>query len=41
MVELARIAHSPVETGRFRTHMKVQLVNDGPVTFHLRVAPEI
>lgn len=39
LVELARIAHSPVETGRFRTHMKVQLVNDGPVTFHLRVAP--
>lgn len=41
MVELARIAHSPVETGRFRTHMKVRLVNDGPVTFHLRVAPEV
>ncbi|MEO7014153.1 MAG: D-aminoacyl-tRNA deacylase [Dokdonella sp.] len=41
LVELARIAHSPVETGRFRTHMRVQLVNDGPVTFHLRVAPEI
>ncbi|HMM66536.1 MAG TPA: D-aminoacyl-tRNA deacylase [Dokdonella sp.] len=39
LVELARIAHSPVETGRFRTHMRVQLVNDGPVTFHLRVAP--
>ncbi|HPN80552.1 D-aminoacyl-tRNA deacylase [Dokdonella sp.] len=39
LVELARIAHSPVETGRFRTHMKVQLVNDGPVTFQLRVAP--
>ncbi len=41
LVELARIAHSPVETGRFRTHMKVQLVNDGPVTFYLRVTPEI
>lgn len=41
LVELARIAHPVVETGRFRTHMKVQLVNDGPVTFHLRVAPEI
>lgn len=40
LVELARIAHPTVETGRFRTHMKVQLVNDGPVTFHLRVAPE-
>ena len=41
LVELARIAHQPVETGRFRTHMKVRLVNDGPVTFHLRVAPEV
>lgn len=40
LVELARKAHSPVETGRFRTHMRVQLVNDGPVTFNLRVAPE-
>ncbi|HET9033409.1 MAG TPA: D-aminoacyl-tRNA deacylase [Dokdonella sp.] len=40
MVDLARKTHSPVETGRFRTHMRVQLVNDGPVTFHLRVAPE-
>jgi D-tyrosyl-tRNA(Tyr) deacylase len=39
LVELARIAHSPVETGRFRTHMKVGLVNDGPVTYHLRAAP--
>lgn len=39
LVELARAAHRVVETGRFRTHMKVHLVNDGPVTFHLRVAP--
>jgi len=39
LVELARAAHGPVETGRFRTHMKVALVNDGPVTFRLRVAP--
>ena len=39
LVDLARAAHSPVETGRFRTHMKVHLINDGPVTFHLRVAP--
>jgi len=38
LVELARAAHAPVETGRFRTHMKVHLVNDGRVTFHLRVA---
>jgi D-tyrosyl-tRNA(Tyr) deacylase len=40
LVELARICHPEVETGRFRTHMKVHLVNDGPVTFHLRVAPD-
>ena len=39
LVELARLAHTPVETGRFRTHMKVHLVNDGPVTFQLRVDP--
>ncbi len=39
LVERAREAHAVVETGRFRTHMKVHLVNDGPVTFHLRVAP--
>src|SRR5690606_9413470 len=39
LVELARLTHTPVETGRFRTHMKVHLVNDGPVTFQLRVDP--
>jgi len=27
----------PVETGRFRAHMQVELVNDGPVTFVLDV----
>lgn len=40
LVELARIAHPEVETGRFRTHMRVHLINDGPVTFQLRVAPD-
>ncbi len=35
LVELARIAHPGVETGRFGAHMVVQLVNDGPVTFWL------
>lgn len=35
LLELARAAHPIVESGRFRTHMKVHLVNDGPVTFHL------
>ncbi|HYV86760.1 MAG TPA: D-aminoacyl-tRNA deacylase [Patescibacteria group bacterium] len=28
-----------VETGRFREHMEVELVNDGPVTFVLRDQP--
>ena len=35
LVELARNRHSPVEIGRFGAHMKVSLVNDGPVTFWL------
>ena len=35
LVEAARAAHSPVETGRFGAHMEVELVNDGPVTFWL------
>ena len=35
LVELARAAHPRVEIGRFGAHMKVHLVNDGPVTFWL------
>ncbi|MCW8808709.1 MAG: D-aminoacyl-tRNA deacylase [Rhodanobacter sp.] len=35
LLELARSAHPGVETGRFGAHMKVHLVNDGPVTFWL------
>jgi D-aminoacyl-tRNA deacylase len=35
LVELAKIRHSPVEIGRFGTHMDVALINDGPVTFWL------
>ncbi len=36
LVGLARERHPPgVETGRFGAHMKVHLVNDGPVTFRL------
>lgn len=31
-VELARAEVEHVETGRFRTHMLVELVNNGPVT---------
>ena len=35
----ARAAHAPVATGEFGAHMQVSLVNDGPVTFWLRVDP--
>ena len=39
-VSLAREHHAGiVQTGRFGAHMQVHLVNDGPVTFWLRVAP--
>ena len=36
-VGIARTGHPTVETGRFGADMKVHLVNDGPVTFWLRV----
>ncbi len=35
----ARARHGEVGCGRFGADMKVALVNDGPVTFWLRVAP--
>jgi D-tyrosyl-tRNA(Tyr) deacylase len=35
LAERARMTHPGVETGRFGAHMKVSLVNDGPVTFRL------
>jgi len=35
LVELAKSKHSRVEIGRFGAHMKLHLVNDGPVTFWL------
>ena len=35
LVGIARERHPRVETGRFGAHMKVRLVNDGPVTFWL------
>jgi len=38
-VAQARSAHPLVETGEFGAHMQVSLVNDGPVTFWLRVDP--
>ena len=36
LVDLCRARHPLVETGRFGAHMKVSLVNDGPVTFWLQ-----
>ena len=38
-VDRARSLHPVVATGRFGADMKVALVNDGPVTFWLRVPP--
>jgi D-aminoacyl-tRNA deacylase len=37
LVAAARGRHAQVEAGRFGAHMQVHLVNDGPVTFWLRV----
>jgi D-tyrosyl-tRNA(Tyr) deacylase len=39
VVRQARARHAIVETGRFGADMQVALVNDGPVTFWLRVDP--
>lgn len=39
LVSLARARHATVESGEFGAHMKVALVNDGPVTFWLRTPP--
>ena len=38
-VALARAAYPEIATGRFGAHMRVSLVNDGPVTIWLRVPP--
>jgi D-tyrosyl-tRNA(Tyr) deacylase len=39
-VAQARAAHPIVQTGRFATEMAVELVNDGPITIPMRVAPQ-
>ena len=39
LVQQARAAHPQVATGEFAADMQVHLVNDGPVTIPLRVAP--
>ncbi|HCL87692.1 MAG TPA: D-tyrosyl-tRNA(Tyr) deacylase [Comamonadaceae bacterium] len=38
-VDRARAAHPDVQTGEFAADMQVHLVNDGPVTIPLRIAP--
>lgn len=40
LLQRAWESHADVQSGRFGADMKVMLVNDGPVTFQLRVAPE-
>ena len=37
---LARKRHLEVASGEFGAHMQVSLVNDGPVTFWLRMPPD-
>lgn len=37
LLQAARAAHAPVASGQFGADMQVHLVNDGPVTFNLRV----
>jgi D-tyrosyl-tRNA(Tyr) deacylase len=37
LVDKARAAHPVVQTGRFAADMKVQLVNDGPVTIPIKI----
>lgn len=39
LVAQARKAHPEVATGQFAADMQVHLVNDGPVTIPLRIAP--
>lgn len=39
-VEKARAAHGEVQTGQFGADMQVHLVNDGPVTIPMRMAPD-
>lgn len=40
-VETLRCLHPDIQSGRFGADMKVHLVNDGPVTFLLKVPPPV
>lgn len=39
LVARARALHPQVQTGRFGADMQVALINDGPVTIPMRIAP--
>lgn len=39
LVQATRTIHPQVQTGVFGAHMQVRLINDGPVTISLRIAP--
>ena len=41
VVSRARAAHPQVATGQFAADMQVHLVNDGPITIPLRIAPAV
>ena len=41
VVEALRALGATVATGRFRADMDVELINDGPVTLPLRIAPPL
>jgi D-aminoacyl-tRNA deacylase len=38
LLEKARAQHAQVQSGRFGADMQVALVNDGPVTFYLKIS---
>ena len=40
-VQQACTAHAVVQTGKFAADMQVHLVNDGPVTIPMRMAPAV
>jgi D-aminoacyl-tRNA deacylase len=40
LLSLAQARHADVAAGEFGAHMRVSLINDGPVTFWLRMAPD-
>ncbi len=40
LLEYARASHSPVASGKFGAHMRVSLVNDGPVTIWLQIGAQ-